>query len=138
MVVVGSANLSNRSMGLDSECCLAVEAKSRDGIEEGIARLCTRLLAEHTGASPESVTSACNRHQSLNKAIESLQGSSGRRLEDLDYEPSLPLGSVSIVPDQELLDPESPVVFDRMLYRFARQGGVVKNCGRLSRWQVFC
>ena len=51
---VGSANLNNRSMGLDTECDLAVEA-DEPATEHSIAKLRNRLLAEHLGVSPESV-----------------------------------------------------------------------------------
>ena len=44
----GSANLNNRSMGLDTECDLAVEAKE-PATENSIAYLRNRLLAEHLG-----------------------------------------------------------------------------------------
>jgi len=50
---VGSANLNNRSMGLDTECDLAIEAASVDH-RRAIANLRERLLAEHLGV-PEEV-----------------------------------------------------------------------------------
>src|SRR4029434_6054509 len=49
---VGSANLNNRSMGLDTECDLAVEAEE-PATGNSIAYLRNRLLAEHLGVSPE-------------------------------------------------------------------------------------
>ncbi|NIS17469.1 MAG: phospholipase, partial [candidate division Zixibacteria bacterium] len=36
LAIMGSANLSNRSMGLDSECCLAIETEGDTGIAEAI------------------------------------------------------------------------------------------------------
>ena len=48
---IGSANLSGRSMGLDSECDLVVEDESG----EMAAALRADLLAEHLGADAESV-----------------------------------------------------------------------------------
>ena len=54
---VGSANLNNRSMGLDTECDLVVEA-DREPTRRAIARIRDRLIAEHLAASPEMVASA--------------------------------------------------------------------------------
>ena len=54
-VRVGSANLSNRSMGFDTECDVAIESNGRREVEEAIARFRNTLLAEHLGASREEV-----------------------------------------------------------------------------------
>src|SRR5687768_1539304 len=47
---VGSSNLTNRSMRLDTECDLTIEAVG-EAQRSGIARLRDRLLAEHLGMS---------------------------------------------------------------------------------------
>ncbi len=47
---VGSSNLNNRSIGLDTECDLAVEARS-EADRAGIAAVRNRLLAEHLDCS---------------------------------------------------------------------------------------
>ncbi|TMA10561.1 MAG: hypothetical protein E6J89_10290, partial [Deltaproteobacteria bacterium] len=49
LVRVGSGNLNNRSMGLDTECDLAIEANGNVQIRHGIARFRNRLIAEHLG-----------------------------------------------------------------------------------------
>lgn len=46
---VGSANLTNRSMGLDTELGLSLSAKHDAALSERIARLRASLLAEHAG-----------------------------------------------------------------------------------------
>jgi phosphatidylserine/phosphatidylglycerophosphate/cardiolipin synthase-like enzyme len=66
---VGSANLANRSMGLDTECDLAIEA-SDDGQRRIIAGLRAQLLAEHLDCSPEKIATAIAEHGSLIRAIE--------------------------------------------------------------------
>ena len=54
---IGSANLNNRSMGLDSECDLAIEAQ--DGAQRRRVRaILNRLLAHHTGRRPEEVAAS--------------------------------------------------------------------------------
>ena len=55
LVRIGSANVSNRSMGFDTECDLAIESNGRPDVEEAIARFRNSLLAEHLGASVEEV-----------------------------------------------------------------------------------
>jgi phosphatidylserine/phosphatidylglycerophosphate/cardiolipin synthase-like enzyme len=71
VVRVGSSNLNNRSVGLDTECDLAIEA-GNDGERRSIGRLRERLLAEHLGVEPESVARALAAEGSLVRAIEVL------------------------------------------------------------------
>jgi phosphatidylserine/phosphatidylglycerophosphate/cardiolipin synthase-like enzyme len=71
LVRVGSSNLNNRSVGLDTECDLAIEA-GNDGERRSIGRLRERLLAEHLGVEPESVARALAAEGSLVRAIEVL------------------------------------------------------------------
>jgi len=118
LAVIGSANLSNRSMGLDSECNLTIEAGDDSKAAEAIASLRNRLLAEHLGVSVDKVTKALVDQRSIIKTIKSLSASSGRRLKDLDYRQSLPIDGASIVQDHQLLDPEAPIEFDGMMDRF--------------------
>lgn len=68
---VGSANLNNRSMGLDSECDLAIEAGSEE-VSHAIAGVRWRLLAEHLDASPDELAQAVADKNSLIAAVEAL------------------------------------------------------------------
>ena len=52
---IGSSNLNNRSMGLDSECDLAIEATGEEE-RRTIACLRDRLLAEHLETQPDIFT----------------------------------------------------------------------------------
>lgn len=70
---VGSANLNNRSMGADTECDLAIEAKS-DAERAAILRLRNRLLGEHCGVTEDEVAKAVARHGSLVRAAGELRG----------------------------------------------------------------
>ena len=101
---VGSANMNNRSLGLDSECDLAVEANGK-ATEAIIAGVRTRLMAEHLGVSAEEVATLFDRTESLIGTIEALQGE-GRTLKLLELEE--PDGAKCFVADTELLDPKSP------------------------------
>jgi phosphatidylserine/phosphatidylglycerophosphate/cardiolipin synthase-like enzyme/uncharacterized membrane protein YdjX (TVP38/TMEM64 family) len=120
LAIIGSANLSNRSMGFDSECNLAVEAAEDTDAGTAIVNLRNRLLAEHLGASVDTVSGSLADQRTLIKTIESLSAS-GRRLEKLEYEQALPVDGASIVPDHKLLDPEAPIEFDRIMDRFVQE-----------------
>lgn len=108
---VGSSNLNNRSMGVDTECDLAIEAKEARHAK-AIAAIRDRLLAEHLGVEPQDLTDACARHGSLIKAVESLQGRD-RTLSRLD--PELDPTVDEMVPDAETIDPERPVDLERLV-----------------------
>ncbi len=84
LLVIGSANLANRSMGLDSECVLAVAAEDEAG-RRFVQRARDTLLAEHLGSTPETLAEAWARHGSLIAAVEALNGGP-RRLEPLVIE----------------------------------------------------
>jgi len=75
---IGSANLSRRSMGLDSECDLVVEDA------EAAARLRAELIAEHLGADVEAVQSGIAENGLLGTLDEYNGGN--RRLDPLSYE----------------------------------------------------
>ena len=103
VVRIGSSNLNNRSMGLDSECDLAIEAT--DGATRGaIARLRERLLAEHLDVSPEAVADAVAAHGSVIRAIEQLnRNPRGLRPFEIDADgPTRPIAGTW------LLDPPRP------------------------------
>jgi phosphatidylserine/phosphatidylglycerophosphate/cardiolipin synthase-like enzyme len=73
LIRVGSSNLNNRSIGLDTECDLAVEATgARDRAR--ITRLRHVLMAEHLGTTTEAVAEAEARLGSARAAITRLAG----------------------------------------------------------------
>ena len=80
MLRIGSANLNNRSMGTDTECDLAIEAKS-DSERAAIRHMRARLLADHCGVSVEQAGAAAER--GLITAVETLSGR-GHRLAPID------------------------------------------------------
>ncbi len=116
LLLVGSANLSNRSMGLDSECSLAVESEGKPHAAEAVAAFRNTLLAEHLGTSAENIRKAITDTKSLIRAIESVSGEE-RFLRKLEYRvPSV--DGTRLVPDDDWLDPERPVEFDRIFDQF--------------------
>ena len=103
---IGSSNTSNRSMGLDTECDLALESRQPDDqIARYIAGLRSRLLAEHLACKQEDVTRAVQQQGSLIRAIESLR-SEQRSLRPLDC--TVPPEFDEMVPDSCLIDPPEP------------------------------
>ena len=69
---IGSANSANRSMGLDTECDLTIEARENDSIRQFIRSCRWRLLAEHLDSSPKQIEEAARNH-SMADAIERLR-----------------------------------------------------------------
>ncbi|HWH18095.1 MAG TPA: phospholipase D-like domain-containing protein [Allosphingosinicella sp.] len=101
---VGSANMNNRSMGLDSECDLLVDGTGRDDVRRRIADIRTDLIAEHLGLAPRQVGQCFERTRGLISCIEELRGR-GRTLVPLD--PENPGKIKKKMAKSELLDPEA-------------------------------
>ncbi len=80
LAMVGSSNLTARSMGLDSECDLTVDAGRSPACRETLLAWKTMLLAEHTGIPQEDVRALCrDRLADLHRAIAD-RTQPGRRL----------------------------------------------------------
>ncbi|HEY2816408.1 MAG TPA: VTT domain-containing protein [Casimicrobiaceae bacterium] len=105
--MIGSANLADRSLGIDTECNLAIEARGDARIRRAIARLRERLLGEHLDCSAEEVAAAMAREGHLHRAIDALADRSNRTLRAI--EPRLDQKLDALVPDHQLLDPEQPI-----------------------------
>jgi phosphatidylserine/phosphatidylglycerophosphate/cardiolipin synthase-like enzyme/membrane protein DedA with SNARE-associated domain len=114
LAILGSANLSNRSMGLDSECCLAVEAEGGNAIETEITLFRRRLMAEHLGVDVAAVAAAEQAEPSLQAVISRLEQAE-RGLVPLDGDTAPVLDSTAFISDLTYLDPERPFLLDRMM-----------------------
>ena len=102
---VGSANMNNRSMGLDTECDLIIDSRL-DGKAEttrAISGVRIGLLAEHLGVDPAEVERSIEAEGSLIGAIERLRGE-GRSLRP--FEPPEWNGLEKKIARSEALDPE--------------------------------
>ncbi len=122
---VGSANLNNRSMGLDSECDVVVDGRDDASARKAIRAIQSDLVAEHLGVTPRKIEAALETEGSLIGAIETLRGS-GRTLWPLD--PTRPGGLKSAVSLSEALDPEASESFEPkaragLLRHFRQFGG---------------
>ncbi len=110
-VRIGSANLSNRSLSLDTECDLTIEAGGETRIKEAIAAFRRRLLGEHLETAPAEVAAAEEREASLIGAVEAIRKKTGslELLEEMESESETPLCDIT------LCDPERPVDADRVV-----------------------
>lgn len=126
---VGSANLSNRSMGLDTECDLALDAELDPRLHGVVAAFRNTLLAEHLGVERQAVADALAERGSLIAAVEALRGGP-RTLESLPLppEPSANAGPSAGAPAVDLAfldglvcDPERPAP-DLLLDTFVPDG----------------
>lgn len=107
---LGSANLCNRSFGLDTEADVAIEARGRPQVATTIRAFRDRLLAEHLAVAPERFQEETEKAQSLHGAIAALQ-SEGRSLRELDTQPEWSDAVLSVA---AVADPEEPIALDAL------------------------
>ena len=113
LVRIGSANLSNRSMGLDTECDAQIEAAGDPAAARAILGLRERLLAEHLGVARARVAQTFRETgDSLFATIDRLAGRE-RTLATLDVE--VPEWVDRVVPPNLLTDPEQPFASMRLV-----------------------
>ena len=111
-LTVGSANMNNRSMGLDTEINVAWEAVPEErGMTESIRRIRVDLLAEHTGARDSANVRELTATKGLVDYLERLAGSESSRLRrhpSLDVDPAEYESLTSMLPDGFPFDMEEP------------------------------
>lgn len=132
---IGSANFNNRSLRLDTECDILIEADAgADGalavgagraVADTIRTIRDGLIAEHLGLPTEQVTAAIARAGSLIAAIEALREPAARLRPYAVPE----LSSLAAwLAESEVLDPEGP---DEMFEPLSKRRGLLR--GRLGR-----
>jgi uncharacterized membrane protein YdjX (TVP38/TMEM64 family) len=132
ILTIGSANLNNRSMVLDTECNLALEAGGDARVARAIARVRERLLGEHLDAAPERVAQVHAQKGRLIAAIDALRGS-GRTLHPLD--PVVTPEQEALLPPRAWIDPEQPMAADELVgHLVSREAGppVARRVARLA------
>jgi hypothetical protein len=125
---VGSANLNNRSIGLDTECDLAIEAKTPDECR-GVERMRNRLLGHHCGVTPAEVSASLARTSSLIESARTLTRN-GHRLQPVDdsgVEPS------TVLTLESLADPERPILPPTFLQTFVGERPRARRLGGLAK-----
>ena len=98
---IGSANLSRRSMGLDSECDLVVEN------EQAATDLCADLLSEHLGTEVDAVANSLV-DGGLIATLERFSDNS-RRLEPIEIDAN-ELEQALLEPVAKVADLEKPII----------------------------
>ncbi|MDZ4308708.1 phospholipase D-like domain-containing protein [Allopontixanthobacter sp.] len=126
---IGSANMNNRSMGLDSECDVFVDCErpGNDHCRVEVARLRHSLLAEHCGLEIEEVPGLLARHGSMAEMIRALGTGRNRTLRRFE----LPeLNEVQeVLAESSILDPETP----EELFEPYAHGGIFRDGSLLGR-----
>ena len=130
---IGSANLNNRSMGLDSEADLFIDASrpanDRAEVRAAITGLRHRLLAEHCGIAPTAVAALLAEHGGMAEMIAALPRAA-KRLEPFALRALT--DAEKAIADSALLDPERPEDIFEPISR-GRIRGLFRRGGFLRR-----
>ena len=108
---IGSSNLCNRSMALDTECDLVVESRGQASVATAICDFRDRLLAEHLDTQPERVRQEIDKAGSLHGAIDAFRDQE-RTLRQFD---EVPEWSETILSVAAVADPEEPIALETLL-----------------------
>lgn len=129
---VGSSNINNRSMGMDTECDLAVEASPDDtpgaALRAGIRRVRDTLIAEHLGLRREEFESTLQTmNGSLVRTLDALMRAQGRTLKPFDP-PALSQAERTLA-ETHALDPHEPEAMSESFVRALRQVAPLRMAG---------
>ncbi|MGO4304333.1 VTT domain-containing protein [Cupriavidus sp. RAF12] len=130
LLTIGSANLSNRSFGLDTECNLVIECRGEARIASAIRAMRGRLLSEHLAVTPGELDTALARSDGLHAAIATLHRGGGRTLER--FLPTVPEDVDAALPDASLLDPIEPIDRDEVMAEFVSHEARPRVAGRVA------
>jgi phosphatidylserine/phosphatidylglycerophosphate/cardiolipin synthase-like enzyme/uncharacterized membrane protein YdjX (TVP38/TMEM64 family) len=111
---IGSSNISNRSMGVDTECDVVIEARGEKRVAKAIRDFRDRLLAEHLGADLEAVQAEIKQSGTMASAIRKL-GSAERNLKELEA-PEIPEAKLAAA---AIGDPEKPISIENIVGQFS-------------------
>jgi phospholipase D1/2 len=107
-VRIGSSNMNNRSMRLDTECDFSIEAGGEERVRTAIALFRNQLLAEHLCLSVEEVEAALAKHGSMTRLVDEREECSRclGRVDPVEGQEDADFGSGYIVDPKEPLSPE--------------------------------
>ncbi|HET7501149.1 MAG TPA: VTT domain-containing protein, partial [Kofleriaceae bacterium] len=109
---IGSSNLCNRSMGVDSECDVVLEALGRPHVASAIRDFREQVVAEHLNVPPPRLREALGgANGSLHGAIAAL-AAEGRSMRQLTELPDWPEALVNVA---AVADPEEPIALQALL-----------------------
>ncbi len=129
---VGSANLNNRSLGLDSECDLVIDNRETGdrAVSQQIAAIRFSLLAEHCGVDEQVAADALTGGCSMMDFIQQHRDCK-RKL--LPFEIPELGAAEEILADNKLLDPERPDEFFEPFSERTVVGDIVKRASPSSQ-----
>lgn len=130
IIRVGSANMNNRSMGLDTEADVFIDANrpGNEHIVSAVRRLRIALLAEHCGVTPEHLETLLAEHgDSMNEAVAAVK-SEGKYLQKFEI-PEMTEADKAVA-DNAMLDPERP---EEMFEMMSEKRGLFRRGGFLRK-----
>jgi len=116
---VGSANLCNRSMSVDTECDVVIESRGEARVAQVIRGFRARLLAEHLDVPAEALERKVRETGSLHGAIAALH-TRDRSLRELTNLTEWPEALVNVA---AVADPDEPISLDFLQVERASSGG---------------
>jgi phospholipase D1/2 len=125
---VGSANLNNRSFGVDTECDLAFEATSA-AHRRHIVRVRDRLIGHFCGVNETDVAAAAAQTGSLIKAVESFSRNS-HSLKAVDLDQRAPRQVTAL---EEFGDPERPIAAPEFAKSFVGERPPARRLRRFAK-----
>lgn len=128
---IGSANFNYRSMGVDTECDVAVDAGDDARAREGVHRIRNRLLGEHLGLRPDDVAGELARAGSMAALIDAHEHED-RTLALIELPPT-----PSPEPSEALraaVDPDEPIGFGPEVDRLIPAVEVAEGGNPLRLW----
>ena len=111
---VGSSNLSNRSMGVDSECDVTLEAEGRPEVQQAVRAFRDRLVSEHAGVPVDELAPQLAAAQDMAEVIDRVS-TGKRRLVRLEA-PEVPAAKIAAA---AIGDMEKPISFDALVQGLA-------------------
>ena len=113
---IGSSNISNRSMGVDTECDVTVEARGDKTLRTAVRDFRDRLLAEHSGVEVEALRAALDRSPRIADAVREV-GQPERSLRKLEA-PEVP---EALMAAAKIGDMEKPISLEGLVQGFSSE-----------------
>jgi len=140
-LTVGSANLNNRSMGLDTELNVSWESGLRDArLHRAVRRVRVSLLAEHAGRKGLAAIRRLTRARGLVAELDRIAAEPGARLRAYPAV-EVPPAPAYDLPEDSGWDPDQPieaVVFERIFpnKRDVLRAGLGRVRSRFRAWRA--
>ncbi|SAK89706.1 phospholipase D/transphosphatidylase [Caballeronia fortuita] len=137
LLIVGSANLNNRSMVLDSECNVSIDAGADARIRRAIATMRDTLLAEHLGCKVDDVVRETQARNGMNAAIQALLRNRDEHRTMVPLDPQVSTELDQVIPPEALIDPETPIAAGELVDQFVPKEKTRPLIGRFALLGVF-